>query len=66
MPDLETARSFLAQQALDARARAEKFRTFGENTRSPVARRLLCDIADDADRFATQTERRLAALRQKT
>ncbi len=63
MPDTEKARSVLEQQALDYRARAEQLRTVGETLGSQNARRILLDLASEADRMATKIEAQITALR---
>ena len=62
MPDTESTRTYLERQALDWRARAEEFRTVGENTRSAKARRILLDLAKTWDEMASQLEERLKTL----
>lgn len=62
MPKTAEIRMRLTQQALDLRAKAERFRTFAEGNCSPVARRTLLEIAQDSDALATRLERQLAEL----
>ena len=62
MPETEYTRSFLEQQALDARQRAEKFRTVSETTGSAEAKRILRDLAEAADQFAARLERHIKTL----
>ena len=59
MPEVEKTRSLQEQQALDYRNRAEELRTVGEGTKSPGARRILLDLADDADKMASAIEQRI-------
>ena len=61
MPETVKFRSLLEQQALDYRHRAEELRVVGEGTKRPGARRILLELADDADRLAAGIERRLTA-----
>ena len=61
MPETARARSSLEQQALDYRNRAEQLRVVGEGTKRPGARRILLELADDADRLAAGIEERLKA-----
>ncbi len=62
MPDREKARSFLEQQALDYRARAEQFRVVAEGTLNPKAKRVMLALAAEADRMAVRVEARVKAL----
>jgi hypothetical protein len=66
MPDREQARSFLEQQALDARERAERFRTVSEGSRSLEAKRILADIAEAADQFAARLERQIQRMKAQS
>jgi hypothetical protein len=63
MPDTEKARSVLEREALDYRDRAEELRTIGECTERPGPRRILLDLANEADQVAARLEERLRALK---
>jgi hypothetical protein len=62
MPDMDTAQKVLERQALDQRNRAEELRTVAENTRNAAARRVLLDLAREADQMAARIEAGLKAL----
>ena len=52
----------LQRQALDLRNKAEALRTHGESLRTTQARRILIDLAADADRMAEHLEARMRAF----
>jgi hypothetical protein len=61
---LEAARdrSLLERQALDYRKRAERFRAVAEGMIRPGPRRILLDLAHEADMMAARIEERLRDL----
>lgn len=61
MPEIPEAHRLMEQQALELRARAERFRTFAEGNRTTM-RQTLIDLARDSDAFAARIEAQLRAL----
>ena len=61
MPQTADARKLMEQQALDLRARAERFRTFAENARTGL-RQTLLDLAEESDAFAARVDAQLQTL----
>ena len=60
MPDLKSGDDGRQRQAIDLRNRAEELRAVGENTRNAEARRILMDLANEADQRAGQLEGEVA------